>query len=73
MDLSKEVMDQLSLQYRDVSSLTLGVKRERLGELRTKIREFRQEILKLASADVEPEEVVLLNMQLFPVTRVEDK
>lgn len=73
LDLSKEVMDQLSLQYRDVSSLTLGVKRERLGELRTKIREFRQEILKLASADVEPEEVVLLNMQLFPVTRVEDK
>lgn len=73
LDLSKEVMDQLSLKYRDVSSLTLGVKRGRLGELRAKIREFRQEILKLASADVEPEEVVLLNMQLFPVTRVEEK
>ncbi len=73
LDLSKEVMDQLSLKYRDVSSVTLGVKRERLGIIREKVREFRQEILKLASEDLEPEEVVLLNMQLFPVTKIKEE
>ncbi|MBI1908864.1 MAG: TIGR02147 family protein [Deltaproteobacteria bacterium] len=69
LDLSKQVMDQLSLKDREVSALTLGVKKERLEELRNKIREFRQEILKLVSEDTEPEEVVQLNIQFFPVTK----
>lgn len=70
LDLSKEVMDRISLQERDVSSLTLGVVRKRLPELRAKIRQFRQEILKMISSDTEPEEVVQLNIQFFPVTRI---
>ncbi|MBI4412615.1 MAG: TIGR02147 family protein, partial [Deltaproteobacteria bacterium] len=57
---------------RDASSMTLGVKRERLPQLRAKIREFRQEILKLVANDTEPEEVALLNIQLYPVTKVPD-
>lgn len=70
LDLSKEVTDKLSMEHRDVSSLTLGIKRRRLPQLRAKIREFRQEILKLAANDTEPEEVALLNIQFYPVTKV---
>ncbi len=73
LDLSKSVMDELSLEYRDVSALTLGVSRERLPELRTKVREFRREILKLVSGENEPEEVVQLNIQLFPVTKINSR
>lgn len=73
LDLSKEVMDKISLKEREVSSLTLGVKRERLGEMREKIREFRQEILKIASEDTEPEAVVMMNLQFFPVTKKEEE
>ena len=69
LDLSKAVMDKLSTKQRDVSTLTLGIKKERLAELKAKIREFRKDILSLVSADAEPEEVVQLNMQFFPVTR----
>ncbi|MBI2340262.1 MAG: TIGR02147 family protein [Deltaproteobacteria bacterium] len=72
LDLSKEVMDRLSMGHRDASSMTLGVKRERLPQLRAKIREFRQEILKLVANDTEPEEVALLNIQLYPVTKAPD-
>lgn len=70
LDLSKSVMDRLSMKERDVSSLTLGVKRERLPEIMAKIREFRQEILKMVSMDTEPEEVAQLNIQFYPVTNV---
>lgn len=69
LDLSKQMMDLLSLQYREVSAMTLGVKKERIPELRSKIREFRQEILKMIAEDTEPEEVVQFNMQFYPLTK----
>jgi uncharacterized protein (TIGR02147 family) len=72
LDLSKAVMDRLSMTDRDVSSLTLGVKRSRVPELRQKIREFRKDILKLVSEDTAPEDVVLLNIQFYPVTKQPD-
>ena len=69
LDLSKLVIDHLKMKDRDVSSLTLGVKKERLPEIKTKIIDFRQEIMKMVSQDTEPEEVVQLNIQFFPVTK----
>lgn len=68
LDLAKSVMDQPSMKDRDVSALTLGVRRERVAEIRSRIRRFREELLSLASQDTEPEEVVQLNLQFFPVT-----
>lgn len=72
LDLSKEVMDRLPTKYCDVSALTLGVKKERLSELRAKVRDFRQEVLKMVSDDSEPEEVIQLNIQFFPVTNISE-
>lgn len=72
LDLSKEMMDQLSMDDRDVSALTLGVKRDRIPELKARVRDFRQEILKTVSDDTEPEEVIQLNIQFFPVTKTSE-
>lgn len=69
LDLTKEVMDDVPPAQRDVSTMTLGIVRERLPQLKKKIQEFRQEILKLVSGDSEPQEVVQLNIQLFPLTQ----
>lgn len=69
LNLTLDVMDRLTMEHRDVSAMTLGIKRENLGELRSKIRQFRQEILKMVSTDTEPEEVVQLQIQFFPVTQ----
>lgn len=68
LDLAKEVMDEVPPAQRDVSTMTLGIVRERLPQLKKKIQEFRQEILKLVSGDSEPQDVVQLNIQLFPLT-----
>ncbi|MDO8518852.1 MAG: TIGR02147 family protein, partial [Deltaproteobacteria bacterium] len=56
-------------QHRDVSTLTLGIRKERLPQLKQKIQEFRKEILKFVSADTEPEEVAQINIQMYPLTR----
>ncbi|QQR80895.1 MAG: TIGR02147 family protein [Deltaproteobacteria bacterium] len=69
LDLSKSILDRVPSGRRDISTLTLGIKKERVSELKKKVQEFRKEILKLVSEDVEPEDVVQLNIQLLPLTR----
>lgn len=68
LDVSKEVLQTLPASRRDMSALTLGVSRDLLPEIKKKVQEFRQEILKLASLTTATEEVIQLNMQLFPLT-----
>lgn len=69
LNLSQQVMDKLSMKEREVSSLTLGVSKKLLPEITTKIREFRQELLKMVAQEAQPEEVALLNIQFYPVTQ----
>ncbi|MBI4411197.1 MAG: TIGR02147 family protein [Deltaproteobacteria bacterium] len=68
LDLTKEVLETLPLENRDVSTVTLGIVRERIPQLKREIQEFRQRIIKLVSVDAEPEEVFQLNIQFFPLT-----
>lgn len=68
LDLAKQILDEVPPARRDVSTMTLGVKRERLTEIKTRIQEFRREILKIVSDDTDPQEVVQLNIQMFPLT-----
>lgn len=69
LELAKDQLPQVPAQNRDVSALTLGVVKGRLPQLKKKIQEFRQEVLKLVSEDHQPDEVVLLSMQLLPVSQ----
>ncbi len=73
LDLSRALMDDLEgMDKRDVSSLTLGVKKEQVEEVNRRIRKFRKEMLELVSDVEEPEEVLQLNIQLYPVTKGDD-
>lgn len=69
LELVRERLPKTLSTQRDVSTLTLGVVKERIPQLKRKIEEFRREVLKLVSDDVKPEEVVLLAIQLLPVTQ----
>jgi uncharacterized protein (TIGR02147 family) len=73
LDLTKQLMDELPMKRRDVSALTFGVSRSSLPEIREKVREFRQTLLRLAANHTEPEEVVQINIQLYPLTRDDEE
>ncbi|MFH1357318.1 MAG: TIGR02147 family protein [bacterium] len=73
LDLVKHQLTRTHPMERDVSALTLGVKKGRLTQLKKKIQEFRKDILKMVSEDDAPEEVVLLSMQLLPVSHRKTK
>ena len=55
---------------RDISSMTIGMDKNRIPELKEMINEFRNQIVRRFSTDAPPEGVVLLNMQLLPTTKV---
>ncbi len=68
LELASTVLSEVPANQRDFSTLTLGIVRSRVPELKQKIREFRQEILQMVATDEQPESVVQLNMQFFPLT-----
>src|SRR5262249_7811365 len=70
LGLSREMLPLIPASLRDISSLTLGVPRDKIPFLKKKIQAFRQEILKLISLEEHPDSVVLLNIQMFPVSNV---
>ena len=73
LSLTHEMIDRIPPEKRDVSSVSLGISKDKIPLLKEKLREFRQELLKLVSDEKNPEEVVFLNMQLLPVTKCEEK
>lgn len=73
LDLAKGILDKVPAARRDMSTMTLGIARGRLQQLKKKVQEFRQEVLKLVTMDNEPEEVVQLNIQLFPLTKAPEE
>jgi uncharacterized protein (TIGR02147 family) len=69
MARASEAIDRVPREEREISSLTLCVSQDALLRLKERIREFRRELLQLAELEGEPERVVQLNFQLFPLSR----
>lgn len=71
--LARELLPLVPAEQRDVSALTLGIPRRQLEDVKRKIREFRQELLKLAASDEAGETVVQVAIQMFPVTSMGER
>jgi uncharacterized protein (TIGR02147 family) len=69
LTLTRDVLPAIPAAERDISALTLGVSRDKLPLLKKRIQDFRQGILRFVSLEEKPEDVVMLNIQFFPVTR----
>ncbi|OVE82536.1 hypothetical protein BVY03_00700 [bacterium K02(2017)] len=73
LKLTHDQLTKVPAATRDVSAMTLGVPKERIAEIKKKVQEFRNDIMKLVSTDETSEEVILLNIQLLPVTKSWDE
>ena len=63
-----EALDTIPREEREISSLTLCVSQETMLDIKERIRELRREILQLCELEGEPERVVQVNFQLFPLS-----
>ena len=73
MRLAERALDEIPVDERDMSSLTVTLRWSDLPRVREKVSELRRQIQNIAQEGPEPEGVFQLNVQLFPVARVRAK
>lgn len=73
MRLAERALEEIPVDERDISSLTVTLKWSDLPRMREKVSEIRRQIQTLAQDCSEPDGVFQLNVQLFPVARVRGK
>jgi uncharacterized protein (TIGR02147 family) len=70
IDHAKKAIDDVPPLERDISSLTLCLGASGLTRVKQAIQRFRRELLDVSELEEEPGQVVQVNFQLFPLTRV---
>jgi len=70
--LASEAFERMPPEHMDISSLTLGISAEDFEKIKTKIREFRKEIMRIAQESTNEDRVCQLNFQLFHVSHILD-
>ena len=73
LERASESIELFPSPVRDISALTLCVRKDRVVDLKQRLRAFREVILSVCAQEDEPEVVYQLNMQLFPLNEVDDE
>jgi uncharacterized protein (TIGR02147 family) len=68
-----ESIERFPAEKRDVSSVTLSVSEQGRLQIKTLIQRFRKDLLEIAARDQSPDEIVQINLQLFPLSGAKGK
>jgi len=71
--MAADSIDRFSADKRDISAVTLSISQRNIPEIKSKIAEFRKKILKEYACDQTPDQVIQINIQMFPLTKPDDK
>ncbi|MEN0068320.1 MAG: TIGR02147 family protein [Myxococcota bacterium] len=71
MDRAAAALDALPPRERDISSVTLCLGPEAMQRMKERIRAFRRELLQMSASEEEPQQVIQVNLQLFPLTQAD--
>jgi uncharacterized protein (TIGR02147 family) len=72
IDLGKQKLEEVEVELRDFSSMTIAMDLERMPEVKSIIREFRQKMMALLR-DGKKTDVCQLAIQFYPLTTTENK
>lgn len=73
MDKAIQSIDIVAREERDISGVTLCLPSGAIPALKERIREFRKEVLAMEASEGEGDAVVQLAVQLFPLTKSQDR
>jgi uncharacterized protein (TIGR02147 family) len=73
MGLAKQALEQLPKNQRNFSTLTLSISPSTYASIIEELRSFRKRILTMAAESQDPDRVIQMNFQVFPLTKVEPK
>jgi uncharacterized protein (TIGR02147 family) len=66
-----EAIEGVPAARRDITSLTLRVRESSIPQLKSRLARFRRELLELEECESDGDQVLQLNLQLFPLTSAE--
>ncbi len=66
---SLDAMDEVPKEQRDISSLTLCLGPSGLKRFKERLQRFQNELLELSSLESDPQQVIQINFQLFPLSK----
>lgn len=64
-----ECLEEVPVDQRDITSITMAVDSTRISEAKNKIKKFRRELCRFLEGGEKKDEVFNLNVQLVPVTK----
>jgi uncharacterized protein (TIGR02147 family) len=67
--MATESIERHPADQRDITALTLSISPDRINLLKERIAAFRRELLEVAGEAENPDRVIQINFQLFPVTK----
>ena len=67
--LAADSLDEVPMEKRDVSSVCIPVSEKSAQKIKTLVQEFREQVLAVADAETETEQVYQLNIQFFPLSK----
>ncbi|HNY32312.1 MAG TPA: TIGR02147 family protein [Fibrobacteria bacterium] len=70
MDLASRCLDRVPAARRDISTMTMNIDAETLGDLKVMVREFQENVARLVEGSSKSDRVYHLNIQLFPLSRL---
>lgn len=70
LGLATQALDTVPVRERDISTLTAGISAECAGILKKEIQLFRKRLIQIIDDDKNPDRVVQINFQFFPVSEM---
>ena len=68
-ELALEALENVPVEDRDISGLTLGIPENALPRIRSEIADFRRRIANIVTESPDTDRVYRLNVQFFPLTK----
>ncbi len=69
MERATQSLELVASSERDISSLTLCLGPDGIARMKERIQRFRRELLEISDLEQDPEQVVQINFQLFPLSQ----
>jgi len=71
LELARQAFENMPREARDISTLTLSISKEVLEQVKIRLKKCREEILELSRDERGVDRVFQLNLQFFPLSRIE--
>lgn len=73
LTLARDALTDISPEARDITGVTISVDSRQIGEVKARIQALHEELLALSASATAADQVTQVNIQVFPIARIQKK